>query len=92
MTRKSAEATASVEQVSELTPFELSRVYAKGWLAGMSCETGGSARTIHAQAEALNPYKVPIERSRWMQGFAGAVRRKFGITPGEENGSADAPG
>lgn len=78
MTRKSTE-TASA-QTSELTPFELSRVYAKGWLAGMNCESGASARAIHAQAEALNPYKVPMERSRWMQGFAGAVRRKFGIT------------
>lgn len=90
MTRKSAE-PALKEQVSELTPFELSRVYAKGWLAGMSCEAGASARTIHTQAEALNPYKVPMERARWMQGFAGAVRRKFGITT-DENSSAEAPG
>lgn len=91
MTRKSAEQAASTEQVSALTPFELSRVYAKGWLAGMSCEAGASARTIHAQAEALNPYKVPMERSRWMQGFAGAVRRKFGIDAAEagtETGNA----
>jgi len=79
MTRKNAE-TVAAEATSELTPFELSRVYAKGWLAGMNCESGASARAIHAQAEALNPYKVPMERARWMQGFAGAVRRKFGIT------------
>ncbi len=85
MTKKSAEPVDSVEQLSELSPFELSRVYAKGWLAGMSCEGAASARTIHAQAEALNPYKVPIERARWMQGFAGAVRRKFGITAAEND-------
>ena len=89
MTRKSAE--AAIDQVSALTPFELSRVYAKGWLAGMNCDSGISARTIHTQAEALNPYKVPMERARWMQGFAGAVRRKFGINP-DENDSAEAAG
>jgi|GEM_PF-2374980 len=82
MNRKSAETA----QVSELTPFELSRVYAKGWLAGMNCDAGISARTIHDKAEALNPYTVPMERARWMQGFAGAVRRKFGIST--ENGEA----
>lgn len=84
MTRKSAEPAINVDQASALTPFELSRVYAKGWLAGMNCESGISARTIHDKAEALNPYTVPMERSRWMQGFAGAVRRKFGITEAEE--------
>ena len=73
------------EPTSELSPFELSRVYTKGWLAGMNCDNGISARTIHDKAEALNPYTVPMERARWMQGFAGAVHRKFGIAAESNN-------
>jgi ribosome modulation factor len=91
MTRKPAEAAASLDQVSALTPFELSRVYAKGWLAGMNCDAGISAQTVHAKAEALNPYTVPTERARWMEGFAGAVRRKYGIAA-DESGNAGAVG
>jgi len=65
---------------SVLTPFELSRVYAKGWLAGMNCEDASSPQVIYRNAEALNPYRNELERARWLQGFTQAVRRKYGVT------------
>lgn len=91
MTHKPAEAATDSNQISVLTPFELSRVYAKGWLAGMNCEAGISAQTVHAKGESLNPYTVPTERVRWMEGFAGAVQRKYGIVA-DESGDAGAAG
>jgi len=66
------------------TPFQLSRIYAKGWDAGMRCElrdtqTDGEATidAVIAQAETLNPCSSEIDRAKWMQGFTEAVRRKF---------------
>ena len=67
------------------TPFQLSRIYAKGWDAGMRCELReGSAAdgevasdALLAQAEALNPCTSEVDRAKWMQGFTEAVRRKF---------------
>lgn len=59
------------------TPFQLSRLYAKGWAAGMSCEIDDSSTVISARAEALNPCSGPDERAKWAQGFTEAVRRKL---------------
>ncbi len=59
------------------TPFELSRLYAQGWKAGMACEVEGPIATILARAEKLNPCKAEVEREKWKQGFTEAVRRKF---------------
>ena len=58
------------------TPFELSRLYAKGWSVGMSCEID-SVALIAARAEALNPCTAPPERAKWAQGFTEAVHRKL---------------
>jgi hypothetical protein len=86
--RKVSAPSASPEE-SVLTPFELSRVYAKGWLAGMNCEDATSPQVIYRHAEALNPYRNDLERARWLQGFTQAVRRKYGVTL-PEGPAADA--
>ncbi len=74
-----------------LTPFELSRVYAKGWLAGMNCEEATSPQVIYRHAEALNPYRNELERARWLQGFTQAVRRKYGVSLPDGPEAAGAP-
>jgi hypothetical protein len=87
--RKVSAPSAAPEE-SVLTPFELSRVYAKGWLAGMNCEEASSPQIIYRHAEALNPYRNELERARWLQGFTQAVRRKYGVTL-PEAADAEAP-
>jgi ribosome modulation factor len=67
---------AAPEPVAAITPFELSRVYAKGWSAGMSAVVDDTDDVLHARAEALNPFTDETARARWMQGFTEAVRRK----------------
>ncbi len=70
--------------MSSPTPFELSRLYAKGWDAGMRCEpvecdgtdTDTLSQEIVAQAEALNPCSSAPEREKWMEGFTAAVQRR----------------
>ncbi|HEX9464716.1 MAG TPA: hypothetical protein VGB82_19110 [Alphaproteobacteria bacterium] len=68
------------------TPFQLSRIYAKGWDAGMRCEAQEPApdaaaeaamTAILAQGDALNPCTAKVDRDKWMQGFTEAVHRKF---------------
>jgi hypothetical protein len=59
-----------------ITPFELSRVYAKGWSAGMSSVIDDTDDVLRNRAEALNPCTNETARARWMQGFMEAVRRK----------------
>jgi len=69
------------------TPFQLSRIYAKGWDAGMRCEakeppgtepdTAAGIAAILAQGDALNPCTSKLDRDKWMQGFTEAVHRKF---------------
>ncbi len=82
-------ATPADAPAAELTPFELSRVYAKGWLAGMNAELPTAAPAIHHHAESLNPYQRPPERSRWMDGFTQAVQRKYGVDVSENPAGAN---
>ena len=60
-----------------LTPFQLSRVYAKGWAAGMNCPADDPEPVILARAEAMNPCAAGPARARWMQGFSEALQRKL---------------
>jgi len=55
------------------TPFQLSRIYAKGWIAGSRSDLDpGDGAPI----AALNPYDSDVERARWMQGFTEAQARR----------------
>ncbi len=63
------------------TPFQLSRIYAKGWQAGMSSASEKTNFDSIAMAEALNPCHAAAERERWALGFTQAVARKLS-TPG----------
>ena len=58
------------------TPFQLSRLYAQGWKAGMACEVDGPMAAVLARADKLNPCAPGVERDKWTQGFTEAVRRK----------------
>jgi hypothetical protein len=59
------------------TPFQLSRLYAQGWKAGMACEVDGPIAAVLARADKLNPCTADLEREKWTQGFTEAVRRKL---------------
>ena len=61
--------------MTEKTPFELSRVYAKGWSAGGDASVVDSDDGLDATIAALNPYQVDVERERWALGFQDARRR-----------------
>jgi hypothetical protein len=64
--------------MTELTPFQLSRVYASGWSAGMGVTAEESTTTAMAQAERLNPQRSPTGRARWLEGFTAALNRRAG--------------
>lgn len=59
------------------TPFQLSRIYAKGWQAGMGSRSEKADFDSIATAKALNPCHAPTERERWALGFTQAVARKL---------------
>jgi len=61
--------------MTEKAPFELSRIYAKGWSAGGSSTIEESDDGVEAAIAALNPYQDGAERERWALGFQDALRR-----------------
>jgi ribosome modulation factor len=69
-------AEAPVVTTTTITPFELSRVYAKGWSAGMTSVIDDTDDVLRQRAEKVNPFTDETARTRWMQGFMEAVRRK----------------
>jgi hypothetical protein len=62
--------------VSDSTPFQLSRIYAQGWLAGMESQVDGDSGEVEAAAAALNPCVPDDAKAKWSQGFREAVLRK----------------
>jgi len=54
--------------------FDLSRIQAEGWNAARKYLASGNPGDVKAIA-ALNPYRAPLERSRWYTGFNTAVER-----------------
>jgi len=65
--------TAPAMPTGEPTPFQLSRVYAKGWIDGSRSDLDPADR---AQIGALNPYATEVERAKWLQGFTEAQARR----------------
>src|SRR5882672_8605869 len=65
-----------VAEAPTITPFELSRVYAKGWSAGMTSVIDDTDDVLRQRAEGVNPFTDETARARWMQGYMEAVRRK----------------
>jgi ribosome modulation factor len=61
--------------MSDMNPFQLSRVYAKGWLAGQASGLSSTGIGLDAEIEALNPYQAAEERCRWATGFKDALCR-----------------
>jgi hypothetical protein len=62
--------------VSDLTSFELSRVYAEGWKAARKYLMDGSNDDAAAQVDSLNPYLAGPERVRWGAGFEAALQQR----------------
>lgn len=67
--------SAESAPAAEITAFQLSRLYAQGWLAGSNCTLDDTVVDGTAEAEALNPHSGSVERGRWAQGFKDAVQR-----------------
>jgi hypothetical protein len=59
-------------------PFELSRAYANGWIAGKAypIEDDDAAAAIDATAAPLNPCAASDARARWADGFKAALQRR----------------
>ena len=55
------------------SPIALSRVYAKGWMAGARL---GIETPDEPTIAAMNPYEMEIERNRWDDGFREAMTRR----------------
>lgn len=55
--------------VSVLTPFQFSRLYARGWTAGRSCDFDVPEGDFDAATATQNPGKTAVERARWLKGF-----------------------
>lgn len=77
MSREPAPNLSPDAETAIASPFEFSRLYAKGWTAGMSQQIDDTLVAIDARGEALNPYRISGERARWTQGFMEAVRAKL---------------
>ena len=60
--------------MKEKTVFELSRIYAQGWNAANRLSSGETSEADVKNMAALNPYTADPERTRWNEGFAGALR------------------
>ena len=59
--------------ISDLTPYQLSRIYAQGWIAGARSELDiDDAEAI----ASLNPCKTDTERQKWLEGFNAALARR----------------
>jgi len=52
-----------------LTPFQFSRLYARGWTAGRSGEFDVLDGDFDAATAAHNPGRTAAERARWLKGF-----------------------
>ena len=60
------------DAIVESTPFQLSRVYARGWSAGKVYQEDEDT-DLKAVAERLSPYPSSEERTRWIEGFMAAI-------------------
>jgi ribosome modulation factor len=60
-------------------PFELSRAYANGWIAGKAHpieDDEAAAAAIGAASSPLNPFAASDARARWADGFKAAIQRR----------------
>ena len=55
--------------MSDLSPFQRSRIYAQGWNAARGPRTGGAL-----SKDVINPYTSEPEKGRWDEGYANALR------------------
>jgi hypothetical protein len=53
--------------------FKLSRIFAEGWNAASKLSAAESDGLDLWRVAALNPYVAEPEKSRWSEGFAGAL-------------------
>jgi len=70
--------------VADLTAYELSLLYGKGWTTARKLLSQGHVGIEPADAARLNPYCAGVEAERWTEGFKQALKSRgkpFG-TPG----------
>jgi hypothetical protein len=72
------QSSAAVREAAEpATAFQLSRLYAKGWLAGSNHDVAGTLAETCSRGAQLNPCRLEVERERWLKGFTDAVARRL---------------
>ncbi|MBI1329410.1 MAG: hypothetical protein GC166_05850 [Alphaproteobacteria bacterium] len=59
--------------MANITPFQLSRIYAEGWNAAGKMRAEVSLDPV--QVADANPYDSEPQRTRWLEGVAGALRK-----------------
>jgi len=64
--------------MSDSSGFQLSRIYASGWIVGRKC-TADDPAEIDSLADSLNPRQLSDEQERWRRGFKDAALRQFGL-------------
>jgi hypothetical protein len=67
--------------MTEISAFQLSRIYASGWNAGRKHPFEDNS-VIADLAESLNPHGDEPERARWAQGFSDAANRQISTAAG----------
>ena len=61
---------------SAMTPFQFSRLYAKGWVAGRGCDFDVTDGDFDTATATQNPGKTAVERARWLKGFKEGLQGK----------------
>ncbi|HIJ37966.1 MAG TPA: hypothetical protein HPP80_03635 [Rhodospirillaceae bacterium] len=72
--------------MTEDTAFQLSRVYAAGWVAGRKCDQDNEL-AIDQQIASLNPHQAPEPKQRWEQGFKEALVHFRNKPPRKQRGT-----
>lgn len=65
-----------MDRTADVSDFQLSRFYAKGWAAGTQSTVEQKNGDPLVLAAELNPDATRAERTRWAQGFTEAILRR----------------
>jgi hypothetical protein len=78
-------------RMTDMTDFELSRVYARGWNAGRKALAEGRADSETFDIDKANPYETFEARARWATGFGEALQDTRGQKAGASRHLTKAP-
>jgi ribosome modulation factor len=60
--------------MTQSSGFELSRAYAKGWMAGKNYPAPPAPEALETTLDGLNPFSEEDRRDRWAAGFTEALQ------------------